>query len=70
MPFAKGVSAKTYDFDEKGNCIETDYAKILKVVKASGFKGIAGIEYEGSKLSEYDGIKATKALLERVGPTV
>jgi len=70
MPFAKGVSAKTYDFDEKGNCIETDYEKILKVVKAAGFKGIAGIEYEGSKLSEYDGIKATKALLERVGPTV
>jgi len=70
MPFAKGVSAKTYDFDEKGNCIETDYSKILKIVKDSGFKGIAGIEYEGSKLSEYDGIKATKALLERVGPTV
>jgi sugar phosphate isomerase/epimerase len=70
MPFAKGVSAKTYDFDEKGNCIETDYTKILKIVKDSGFKGIAGIEYEGSKLSEYDGIKATKALLERVGPTV
>ncbi|HEV7382847.1 MAG TPA: TIM barrel protein [Dyadobacter sp.] len=70
MPFAKGVSAKTYDFDEKGNCIETDYVKILKIVKTSGFRGIAGIEYEGSKLSEYEGIKATKALLERVGPTV
>ncbi|TDE15722.1 sugar phosphate isomerase/epimerase family protein [Dyadobacter psychrotolerans] len=70
MPFAKGVSAKTYDFDEKGNCIETDYNKILKIVKDSGFKGIAGIEYEGSKLSEREGIKATKALLERVGPLV
>lgn len=70
MPFAKGVSAKTYDFDEKGNCIETDYTKILKIVKDSGFRGIAGIEYEGSKLSEYDGIKATKALLERVGAEV
>ena len=70
MPFAKGVSAKTYDFDEKGNCIETDYTKILKVVKDSGFRGIAGIEYEGSKLSERDGIKATKALLERLGPTI
>jgi sugar phosphate isomerase/epimerase len=70
MPFAKGVSAKTYDFDEKGNCIETDYTKILKIVKDAGFKGIAGIEYEGSKLSEREGIKATKALLERVGPTV
>ncbi|WP_025761669.1 sugar phosphate isomerase/epimerase family protein [Dyadobacter tibetensis] len=70
MPYAKGVSAKTYDFDENGNCIETDYSKILKIVKDSGFKGIAGIEYEGSKLSERDGIKATKALLERVGPTI
>ncbi len=70
MPYAKGVSAKTYDFDEKGNCIETDYTKILKIVKDSGFRGIAGIEYEGSKLSEREGIKATKALLERVGPTI
>ncbi|CAG5016310.1 hypothetical protein DYBT9275_05527 [Dyadobacter sp. CECT 9275] len=70
MPFAKGVSAKTYDFDEKGNCIETDYTKILKIVKDSGFRGIAGIEYEGSNLSEREGIKATKALLERVGPTI
>lgn len=70
MPFAKGVSAKTYDFDEKGNCIETDYVKILKIVKESGFRGIAGIEYEGSKLSEREGIKATKALLERIGREV
>ncbi|GAB3557237.1 sugar phosphate isomerase/epimerase family protein [Spirosoma fluminis] len=70
MPFAKGVSAKTYDFDEKGNCIETDYNRILKIVKESGFKGIAGIEYEGSKLDEYEGIRKTKALLERVGAIV
>lgn len=70
MPFAKGVSAKTYDFDEQGNCIETDYNRILKVVKDSGFKGIAGIEYEGSKDDEYTGIRKTKALLERVGVTV
>lgn len=66
MPFAKGVSAKTYDFDEQGNCIETDYVRILKIVKDSGFRGYAGIEYEGSKLDEYEGIKKTKALLERL----
>ena len=70
LPFAKGVSAKTYDFDEKGNCIETDYSRILKIVKDSNFKGIAGIEYEGSKLDEYEGIRKTKALLERVGTMV
>lgn len=67
MPFAKGVSAKAYDFDEQGNCVETDYAKMLSVVKNAGFNGHIGIEYEGSKLSEAEGIRATKALLERAG---
>ncbi|PWJ58906.1 secreted protein [Dyadobacter jejuensis] len=70
MPYAKGVSAKTYDFDAKGDCIETDYYKILKIVKDSGFRGIAGIEYEGHQLSEREGIKATKNLLERIGPSI
>jgi sugar phosphate isomerase/epimerase len=67
MPFAKGVSAKSHDFDEQGNCIDTDYTRMLKVVKDAGFRGYIGIEYEGEKLSEPDGIKKTKALLERVG---
>lgn len=65
MPYAKGVSAKAYDFDANGNCVETDYARILKVVKDSGWKGYIGIEYEGSGLSEDEGIRKTKALLER-----
>ncbi|MGV3657080.1 MAG: sugar phosphate isomerase/epimerase family protein [Chitinophagaceae bacterium] len=67
MPFAKGVSAKTYDFDEQGNCIETDYTKIFSILKETGFKGYVGIEYEGSKISEEEGIHKTKALLERLG---
>lgn len=65
MPYAKGVSAKTYDFDAEGNCIETDYARILKIVKDAGFSGYIGIEYEGEKLGEEEGIRATKALLEK-----
>lgn len=67
MPYAKGVSAKSHDFDDKGNCIQTDYLKMLKIVKDAGYTGYIGIEYEGSKISEADGIRATKALLERVG---
>ena len=70
MPYAKGVSAKTNDFDDKGNEVKIDYVKLLKIVKDSGFKGIIGIEYEGPTMSEYDGIKATKKLLERVGAMV
>jgi len=66
MPFAKGVSAKSYNFDENGNEIYIDFYKMMKIVKESGYKGYIGIEYEGKQLSEIDGIKATKLLLEKV----
>ena len=67
MPFAKGVSAKSYDFDADGNCIETDFGRMLQIVKDAGYTGYIGIEYEGSKLPEIEGVKATKVLLERLG---
>lgn len=66
MPYAKGVSAKSNVFDEAGNEVNSDFLKIMKIVKESGFKGYVGIEYEGTELSEDEGIKATKALLEKV----
>jgi hypothetical protein len=67
MPFAKAVSAKTHDFDEQGNETHTDYFKMMEiVVKKHGYHGYCGIEYEGPKLSEPEGIKASKKLLERV----
>ena len=66
MPFAKSVSAKSHDFDDNGNEIHTDYHKMMKIVIDAGYRGYVGVEYEGSKLSEYDGIKATKKLLESV----
>lgn len=65
MPYAKGVSAKSHDFDENGNEKGIDYAKMMDIVKKAGYKGYVGIEYEGSRMSEVDGILATKALLER-----
>lgn len=66
MPFAKAVSAKSHDFDADGNCIETDYKKMMEIVLKHGYHGWVGIEYEGSKISEPEGIKATKKLLEKV----
>jgi sugar phosphate isomerase/epimerase len=67
MPFAKAVSAKTHDFDEQGNETHTAYFKMMEiVVKKHGYHGYCGIEYEGPKLSEPEGIKASKKLLERV----
>ncbi len=67
MPFAKGVSAKTHDFDDKGNETHTDYRRMLDiVVRKHKYHGHLGIEYEGTKLSEPDGIRASKKLLETV----
>ncbi|MEN8797984.1 MAG: TIM barrel protein, partial [Flavobacteriaceae bacterium] len=65
LPFAKGVSAKSYDFDTDGNETTIDYHKMLQLVKSSGFDGYIGIEYEGSRLSEDMGIRATKSLIEQ-----
>ncbi|MEP6713810.1 MAG: TIM barrel protein [Ferruginibacter sp.] len=66
IPYAKGASAKTYDFDANGNCVETDYFKMLTILKTQGFKGYLGIEYEGEKITEEEGIRKTKALIEKV----
>ncbi|MFT5303878.1 MAG: L-ribulose-5-phosphate 3-epimerase [Mariniblastus sp.] len=65
MPFAKAVSAKSHDFDDDGNETKTDYMKVMQIVMDAGYHGWVGVEYEGGKLSEYDGIKATKKLLEK-----
>jgi sugar phosphate isomerase/epimerase len=67
MPYAKGVSAKSHDFDEKGNETTKDYGKLLQIVKDAGYRGHIGIEYEGRRLSENEGIRATKDLLIRAG---
>ena len=67
MPYAKAVSAKCHDFDEQtGNETRTDYDKMMKVVLDSGYQGWVGIEYEGDRLGEADGVRATKTLLEKV----
>ena len=66
LPYAKGVSAKSYDFDASGNETTIDYPRMFKLIKDAKWKGIVGIEYEGSRLSEDEGIKATKALLDRI----
>jgi len=66
MPYAKGVSAKSYDFDEKGHETTLDYPRIMKIVTKAGYHGFVGIEFEGERLSEPEGIKATKKLLESI----
>lgn len=70
MPLAKAVSAKTHDFDEAGNETNTDYHKMLRIVKDAGYQGFIGIEYEGSNDDEMAGIIATKELLLQAGRAI
>ncbi|MBC8767415.1 sugar phosphate isomerase/epimerase [Arenibacter sp. BSSL-BM3] len=67
MPHALAVSAKSYDFDAEGNETKLDYPRILKIVKDAGYTGYIGVEYEGSRLSEEEGILATRDLLIKAG---
>ena len=66
MPFAKGVSAKSYAFDAKGNETTIDYLRMLRIVRDAGFRGHVGIEFEGRNMEETEGVRATLKLLERV----
>lgn len=66
MPRAKAVSAKCYDFDDDGNETKIDFARMMSIVRAAGYTGHVGVEYEGTRLSEREGTLAAKRLLERV----
>jgi hypothetical protein len=66
MPFARGVSGQTRDFDEKGNEARIDFEKMMSIVFKSGYKGYIDVEYSGTALSVNEGIKANLALLKKV----
>jgi sugar phosphate isomerase/epimerase len=77
MPYAKGVHAKTHLFDAQGNDQETDFFRMFRIIKDSGFKGWVSVEYEGGLLGMYNkgagyldddkGVVATKLLVEKAG---
>jgi len=66
MPMARAVSAKSYDFDEDGNETTIDFERMIRIVLDAGYTGHIGIEYEGSGLSETEGVTATNKLLKRL----
>ncbi len=65
MPYAKGVSAKAHDFNDQGEERHTDFLRMMQIVADAGYRGHVGVEYEGSEIGEVEGIKLTKALLEK-----
>jgi L-ribulose-5-phosphate 3-epimerase len=65
LPYAKAVSAKSYNFNEQGEDTKIDYFKMMKIVKDSAYNGYIGIEYEGMEKSEHEGIEITRELMKR-----
>jgi sugar phosphate isomerase/epimerase len=66
LPYAKGISAKSLNFDASGNEDTIDFDRMFKIISDGKWSGIVGIEYEGSKLSEEEGIRKTVELLRRI----
>ena len=67
MPYAKAVSAKSYDFDEQGRETSIDYERMLQIVLNAGYNDWIGVEYEGERLSEAEGVRLTRDLLKVTG---
>ena len=65
MPFAKALSAKSHAFDEQGNETQSDFFRMIEIVKENQYSGYVGIEFEGTIDSEEEGIIKTKNLLDK-----
>ena len=65
LPYAGGVSVKAFDFTEEGEEARMNFAYLFDAIRASGYRGYLGIEYEGDGLSAREGVIRTRALAER-----
>lgn len=70
LPYAGGVSAKSHGFTAAGEERAIDYARMLSLVRAAGYHGWIGAEFEGDELPEIEGTRATVDLLRRNGCTL
>lgn len=64
LPWARAICAKVHHIEEDGSAKDTDFTKMLNIVKDGGFKGYIGIEFEG-KSDPVAGILGTKKLIEK-----
>ncbi len=66
MPYAKGVSMKCYDFTPAFDETTIDMGRMIKIVAEAGYTDWVGIEYEGQRMTEFEGIQAAKRCLEKL----
>ncbi|MEO8025776.1 MAG: sugar phosphate isomerase/epimerase family protein [Bryobacteraceae bacterium] len=70
LPYAKGVSFKCFDFGPNGKETRFDMDKMMKIVIDSKYSGYVGIEYEGDRTPEMEGIAAGKKYLDKLFATL
>ncbi len=75
LPFAKGVSAKSHEFNSLGEETSTDYSRMMDIISNSSYEGFITIEYEGAMmkmfggkgnyLDPHQGVEATQSLIKK-----
>lgn len=75
LPFAKGISAKSHEFNSMGEETSTDFSRMMDIISSSTYEGYITIEYEGAMmkmfggkgdyLDPHDGVQATKSLINK-----
>jgi len=63
-PYAKQIHPKMHDFDERGEQPEWDTARLVNIIKKTGFDGYWMIEFEGQE-EEFSGLRKSIALISR-----
>ncbi|HUW61443.1 MAG TPA: family 16 glycoside hydrolase [Candidatus Bathyarchaeia archaeon] len=67
MPYAKGVSAKSMAFAANGECAETDFRRMMRIVRDGSYTGYVGVESSPKgQENEADGILKTRDLLRAI----
>jgi sugar phosphate isomerase/epimerase len=66
MPFAKSVSAKATTFTEDGLVGETDFFRMMRVVRDAGYAGYVGVESSTGQEDEAEPIRKTRDLLLKI----
>ena len=63
LPHAKSICTKSWEFDDQGNETKIDYARMMRIIKKSEFRGCIAIEYLGTE--PVQGVRKTAALINR-----
>jgi len=64
--YASATHIKTFEFDEQGNEPNVDLPRVINMLRDAGYDGVWGIESVPRSISEYEAVKRTIDLIQRV----